>query len=319
MSAPLRPTHAAILYNPQRVALHRLKRAVAAAERSAGYGPSLWLQTDGNGSHGPLGEARASGPAVVIAAGGDGTVRQIGSALAGTGMPFGIIPSGTANLLARNLGIPQYDTDRAALVAFSGVERAIDIGVLEYRLEDGTSGRLDYFVMAGFGIDADMVAESDPVMKRRFGWMAYVGPILRSLVRKTSHQARYSLDDAEPVSGQLHTLIVGNSGTVTAGLKLLPDARLDDGMFDVLAIRSMRPRDRRTFIRWLGQSQGPATIWPHVDPAATGGALHYAQAATVSVSLDTGAMFQADGDAIGSIVEAHFSVLAGAIVVRAAG
>jgi hypothetical protein len=90
-------------------------------------------------------------------------------------------------------------------------------------------------------------------------------------------------------------------------------------MFDVLAIRSMRPRDRRTFIRWLGQSQGPATIWPHVDPAATGGALHYAQAATVSVSLDTGAMFQADGDAIGSIVEAHFSVLAGAIVVRAAG
>jgi diacylglycerol kinase family enzyme len=319
MSAPLRPPHAAILYNPQRVALHRLKRAVAAAERSAGYVPSLWLQTDGNGSHGPLGEALASRPAVVIAAGGDGTVRQVGSALAGTGMPFGIIPSGTANLLARNLGIPQYDTDRAASIAFSGVERAIDIGVLEYRREDGTSGRVDYFVMAGFGIDADMVAGSDPVMKRRFGWMAYVGPILRSLVRKTSHQTRYSLGGAQPILGQLHTLIVGNSGTVTAGLKLLPDARLDDGMFDVLAIRSMRPRDRRTFIRWLGQSQGAATIWPHVDPTTTGGALHYAQAATVSVSLDAGAMFQADGDAIGAVVHADFRVLAGAIVVRTGG
>jgi diacylglycerol kinase (ATP) len=321
MSAPLRPPHAAILYNPQRVALPRLKRAVAAAERSAGYGASLWVETDGDGSHSPLSDALASHPAVVIAAGGDGTVRQIGSALAGTGMPFGIVPSGTANLLARNLGIPQYDTDRAAAIAFTGVERAIDIGVLEYHREDGTAGRLDYFVMAGFGIDADMVAGSDPVMKRRFGWMAYVGPILRSLVRKTSHQTRYTLGGAEPTSGQLHTLIVGNSGTVTAGLKLLPDAQLDDGMFDVLAIRSMRPRDRRTFIRWLGQSQGAAAIWPsmRVDPTTTGGALHYEQAATVSVSLEAGAMFQADGDPIGAVVAADFSVLAGAVVVRAPG
>lgn len=321
MSAPLRAQHAAILYNPQRVGLPKLKRAVAAAERSAGYSGSLWLETDGDGSRGPLREALASRPTVVIAAGGDGTVRQVGSALAGTGMPFGIVPSGTANLLARNLGIPQYDTDRAAAIAFSGAERAIDVGALEYRREDGTVGRLDYFVMAGFGIDADMVAESDPAMKRRFGWMAYVGPILRSLVRKTSHQTRYSLGGAEPISGQLHTLIVGNSGTVTAGLKLLPDAQLDDGMFDVLAIRSMRPRDRRAFIRWLGQSQGATAIWPsmRVDPKATGGALHYEQAATVSVSLETGAMFQADGDVIGAVVAADFSVLAGAVVVRAPG
>lgn len=321
MSTPPRPPHAAILYNPQRVALHRLKRAVGAAERSAGYTSSLWLQTDGNGSHGPLREALDSDPAVVIAAGGDGTVRQIGSALARTGMPFGIVPSGTANLLARNLGIPQYDTDRAAEIAFTGVERSIDIGMLEYRREDGTVGKLDYFVMAGFGIDADMVAESDPVMKRRFGWMAYVGPILRSLVRKTAHQTRYSLGTTEAVSGQLHTLIVGNSGTVTAGLKLLPDAQLDDGLFDVLAIRSMRPRDRRAFIRWLGQSQTASSIWPslRVDPTMTGGALHYAQAATVSVSLETGAMFQADGDTIGAVVAADFSVLAGAVVVRAPG
>jgi diacylglycerol kinase family enzyme len=279
----------------------------------------VWIESDEHGSQGPVDAAVAAGADVVVAVGGDGTVRQVGSALAGSGTPFAVIPSGTANLLARNLGIPQYDIDRAARIALGSQQRPIDLGVLHYQRIDGSNAELNYFVMAGFGIDADMVSGSDPTMKRRFGWVAYVAPIVRSLGRTSSSEVTYTLDDGTSVSGPVHTLIVGNSGMVTAGLRLLPNAILDDGLLDILAIRSMRPRDRRLFLRWLGQSQSVASVLPslRIDPDTSGGALRYRQSASVTATIASGVTFQADGDSLGVVSSATFTVRPAAVIVRA--
>ncbi len=310
---------AAVVVNPARVNLARLRKAIAAAETKAGWRESFWLET--SVEHSAEASVRAAieqGVSLVIAAGGDGTVREVGAAMRGQDVPFALIPGGTANLLARNLGLPLGDTAAAAIIAFEGADRPIDLGWLHYRLENGSEGALPYFVMAGFGLDADMVAGTDPQLKRRFGWLAYVGPILGSLARRTGHETTYSLGDDAKRSGRLHSLIVGNAGTVTANLRLLPEAVLDDGMLDVLAIRSMRPRDRATFIRWLGQSYSSSKVMPalRVNPDDTGGALYYAQTTGVTATLDRAATFQADGDALGSVVWAQFSIEPGAVTVR---
>lgn len=310
---------AAVVFNPARVNVARLRKAITAAETTAGWRESLWLETslDQNAAA-SVHAAIDAGVALVIAAGGDGTVREVGAAMRGLSVPFAVVPGGTANLLARNLGLPMNDPTAAAEIAFSGADRPIDLGWLEYRAENGTEATLPYFVMAGFGIDADMVAGTDPQLKRRFGWVAYVWPILRSLWRRSTHGVRYTVDDGPEQQSKLHSFIVGNSGTVTANLRLLPEAVLDDGMLDLLAIRSMRPRDRSIFIRWLSQSYSSPKMMPswRIDPDVTGGALHYTQAATVTAELDRGATFQADGDSLGSVVRARFMVEPLAVTVR---
>jgi diacylglycerol kinase (ATP) len=128
--------HAAVIYNPTKAPLDRIRAAVAEHEGRWALGPTRWYATGSHDSGRAAAEDAAGGkPAVVIVAGGDGTVRAVAEVLADTGIPVSLVPSGTGNLLARDLGAPLNDIAASVSVAFTGLDRSVDVGVAE--LEDG--------------------------------------------------------------------------------------------------------------------------------------------------------------------------------------
>jgi len=166
--------------------------------------------------------AALDGADLVVAVGGDGTVRGCAEGLAGTGVPLGIVAHGTANLLARTLRLPGHP--KAALagaLAGDGTDRVIDLAVA-----DGEP----FTAMAGMGLDAAVVAGTK--LKHQFGWLAYAMSGARHLALPPA-QVSISLDGAEPHEREARSVVVGNSGLLPGGFSLLPDARVDDGLLDV--------------------------------------------------------------------------------------
>ena len=166
--------------------------------------------------------AALDGAELVVAVGGDGTVRGCAEGLAGTGVPLGVVPHGTANLLARTLRVPGQA--RAALaVALGGasVDRVIDLAVA-----DG----VPFTAMAGMGLDAAVVAGTK--LKHHLGWLAYA---MSGAVHLAVPPVRFTirLDDGAPVEREARSVVAGNSGLLPGGFSLLPDARVDDGLLDV--------------------------------------------------------------------------------------
>src|ERR1700722_3855306 len=167
--------------------------------------------------------AALDGVDLVVAVGGDGTVRGCAEGMAGTGVPLGIVPHGTANLLARTLGVPLYHP-RAALHAAlhpGSAIRAIDLAVV-----DG----VPFTAMTGMGLDAAVVAGTR--LKHQFGWLAYA---MSGAAHLTVAPTRFTirLDDGAPFKREARSVVVGNSGLLPGGFSLLPDARVDDGLLDV--------------------------------------------------------------------------------------
>lgn len=323
---------AAVLYNPARVAIAKLRRAVERTEADAGWAPSLWIPTalDRTGDE-LVTEAVAAGVELIIAAGGDGTVRAVGSAMRGRPEAFAVVPAGTANLLARNAGIPLGDLPAAVQAAFTGNDHPIDLGLLEYRTTDDRPGETPFLVMTGFGVDADMVTLTDPVLKRRIGWVAYVGPIVRGLLRRDRPRVVYTLNGEREQAARLHSLFVGNCGTLTAGFRVLPDALIDDGLLDVLMVRSLDHVDGPRVTRWLHRfnnpvarmrrpSPGPAAprevIVPSGPSTVNTDSFRYATATSLELRITPEATLQADGDEIGKVVWARMTIDPGALRLR---
>jgi diacylglycerol kinase family enzyme len=166
--------------------------------------------------------ATLDGAELVVAVGGDGTVRGCAEGLAWTGVPLAVVPHGTANLLARTLRIPGHV--RAALaVAFGAgsVDRIIDLAVA-----DG----VPFTAMAGMGLDAAVVAGTK--LKHQFGWLAYA---MSGAVHLALPPVRFTitLDDGAPIEREARSVVAGNSGLLPGGFSLLPDAQVDDGLLDV--------------------------------------------------------------------------------------
>ncbi len=206
------------------------------ARRSAELGlpvPRLVPTTVEDPGEGQARDAAAAGAQLVLVAGGDGTVRAAAQGLAHTGVPLGILPQGTGNLLARNLDIPQ-DEDDALEVALLGADRTLDLG----RLDDGTA----FVVMAGAGLDALMMREAPEKLKPVIGWGAYLVGGARGLRHRRVHLT-LRLDDDPPREAVVRTVLVGNVGKLTAGLQLLPDAAPDDGELDVALVSPRSPKD----------------------------------------------------------------------------
>ncbi len=239
---PEQPRTAAIVVNPVKVDEPALREALSAAEKRWGWNETVWLETteDDPGS-GQAKEALEKGVDVVIAAGGDGTVRTVAEALRGSGTPIALLPSGTGNLLARNLNLTLDDIENALDSAFDGDDRKIDMGVIELRDGDGDGGgktrQHAYLVMAGVGIDAQMIAATDEDLKAKHGWLAYVKAIGKVLRDKNQLRVRYELDDKGRHSVRAHTVLIGNCGSLPANILLLPEAAVDDGQFDIVVLR----------------------------------------------------------------------------------
>ena len=218
--------------------LGRFRRRCREAAAAGGWEPSFLETTVDDRGVGLTRAAVAAGARMVVAAGGDGTVRACAQALAGTQVPLAIVPLGTANLAARALGIPA-GVGGSLAAAFGGHERRIDLAVVGSAAADaagagaaGGGGGLTFAAMAGIGLDAEVVAATPRLLKRRAGWLAYAAAGAAHLPGR-GERFTVRLDGDEPLARRARCVVVGNAGLLPGGFTLLPQARLDDGLLDV--------------------------------------------------------------------------------------
>lgn len=224
---------AALVVNPTKTDVRRLASTAEAICRFEGWSPPLVIETDIDDSgEGAAVRALDEEVDVVIAAGGDGTIRAVASALAGTSTPMGIIPLGTGNLLARNVDVVLDKTEWALRIALWGRNREIDVGTAKTAPD---ADRHVFTVMTGLGFDAAVMADTNADLKSRLGWLAYVEAGSRKLAGKPSH-VKVTFDDEYRISARVRSVLGGNCGKLQGGIQLLPQAVIDDGMLDVLIV-----------------------------------------------------------------------------------
>jgi len=234
-SEPAQPgvLRTAVVVNPTKVTdLDDLRSTITRALGAASWPDPIWLETaaDDPGA-GQCVQAVRDGAQLVFACGGDGTVMACVTALAGTDVALAVLPAGTGNLLAANLGLTD-DVATAIEVVLQGGRRRIDVGAV---------GEQSFAVMAGMGFDAHMLDATNDTAKKHIGWLAYVAGAVKHL-RDRPMRLRITLDGRPAFTRRPRTVIVGNVGRLQGGMRLLNDARPDDGLLDVavLSPRSLR-------------------------------------------------------------------------------
>lgn len=191
-----------------------------------------WTQTtvDDPGA-GQTRRAVEQGASLVIAVGGDGTVTACAGVLAGTGVALGVVPVGTGNLLARNLGIP-LQRESALATAFDDHVRSIDVLA---------SGERRFVVMAEMGLDAAMIRNTDNDLKATLGWLGYLEGVRRAIVGAKGARYTVIVDDSDTAIRQKAVgVVVANVGKLVGGLTLTSTAVPDDGRFDVVILAPHR-------------------------------------------------------------------------------
>jgi diacylglycerol kinase family enzyme len=277
--------------------IDQLKKEIR--ERCTGLGISepLWFETtlDDPGA-GMVRDALRAGVDLVLVCGGDGTVAQCAGALAGSDVPLALIPVGSGNLLARNLDLP-LDRGLALDVALGPDRRRLDL------LE--SDGRR-FVVMAGLGFDAAMIRDTDGKLKAKVGWPAYIVGGVRALRGTGRALFEVRMDDQPVLRRTAVGVLVGNVGRLQGGLAVLPEARPDDGLLDVLMLTPHTVRD-----------------WPVLAlrillrRPASGEQAQVLRGSRVQITADRSLPLEYDGDDAGNSTGITVRVLSGAIVVCA--
>jgi diacylglycerol kinase (ATP) len=311
----------AIIYNPQKVDKSRLQEAVdlalaRAGERKGRYYPTTAEDQGG----GQAKQALADGHTLILVAGGDGTVRSVVEQIAYTDAEIGLLPLGTGNVLARNLGVPLGNLGRAALKAAVGETQQIDLARVTIDLGEGREPIVRTFaVMAGLGLDAKIIMNTDDQLKRTLGWVAYVEGGLRSLPVRFERMD-VSVNGRPSGTLKLHSLLIGNCGFLPGNITLMPKAQLDDGLLDVAAVGPRRLWNwidffnRVTWVNFLrGKVVGAAELADYTANVKTLGNM---AGQSIEVRPHHPVDLQLDGDAFGRVVGAKFEVMPHALKVR---
>jgi diacylglycerol kinase family enzyme len=292
---------AAVIFNPAKVTdWITFRRHVEYELKSRGWDRALWLETTPDDTGRAMTEqAVRENVDLVLGAGGDGTIRVICSGLAHTGIPFGLIPAGTGNLLARNIGIP-LDEVAALDVAFDGADKAVDL--VRLKVDDHPP---DHFaVMAGIGLDAVIMEGADPKMKRAVGPAAYFVSAAQNANHPALH-ATITVDDQPSIRRRAHVIVVGNVGFLLANIQLIPGARADDGLLDVVVASPRTLRD------WVRLTTRVLTRRPKPDNQ-----LDRLTGRRVTITVDERDQFQLDGDTVGDCNRLTAEVVPGALLLR---
>jgi YegS/Rv2252/BmrU family lipid kinase len=269
--------------------LSELRRALA----EAGVPEPLWTEVP-KSKRAPAAVERAleQGAELILAWGGDGMVRRCVNALADSQVPLAIVPAGTSNLFATNLGI-ERDIAAAVQVALLGERRRLDVGRFEGER---------FAVMAGAGFDAAMIKGADE-LKDRLGRGAYVlgGAAQLNL---PSFEAKIKIDGTRWYKGPASCILIGNVGSLFGGIEVFADARPDDGLLDVGVLTS----------------EGPVQLVRAATRTALGSAekspfVRITQARKVRVKLDRKVPYELDGGDRTKVKSFKVDVEPGAITV----
>ncbi len=327
MAVPDSPSlipHAAVVYNARTVDLGRLRTSVNAAASAAGWAESLWFPTTAEdaGQHATRQSLR-QGVSLVIAVGGDGTVRAVAEALRDSEVPLAIMPTGTGNLLARNLGLLRGSMDKSAVVAFTGGGRLIDVGVAAITTAAGATRDHVFLVMAGVGLDAEMIANTNPNLKRQVGWLAYLDAGVRLMAKNSDpFRIRYSITGSPERSARVSSLLAANCGLMPGNILFLPNARVDDGFLDIAVVQP------KGWLGWLA-------IWRRVtwdngvlrrsavgreiirlSEPANERIMTTLQARDIRISLEHPQEFELDGEQFGKVKSAFLHTDPASLMVR---
>ena len=226
-------------------------------------------------------QAAAEGFSAVIAAGGDGTVNEVLCGLAGTNVRLGVLPLGTMNVFARELGL-HLDWENAWAAILRGRIREVDLGL---------ANGLPFAQLAGVGFDADVVAGVTSEAKRRFGAGAYAWSALRQIGAPAS-SLKVEAAGLPPIEGMW--VLVGNGRFYGGPFPVFPRAKNDDGLIDVLVLRDLTALDAAKYL--FGVPFGWHTRFDGVS---------YLQ--TEAVTVKGGAGFELDGEFAGR-ADVEFSV-----------
>jgi YegS/Rv2252/BmrU family lipid kinase len=190
------------------------------------------------------------GAELLIVWGGDGMVQRCAHEAAGSGATLAIIPAGTANLLATNLGIP-IDLRAAVEVALSGNRRKLDLGTINGE---------HFAVMAGAGFDAAMIRDADAGLKDRIGRAAYVLTGAKN-IRRSAVRARIKVDGDEFFDGDVSCVLAGNVGALFGGITVFPEAKADDGSLEVAVVTATNLFEwSRVLLRTARSSPGDSPL-----------------------------------------------------------
>ncbi|MEC5183296.1 diacylglycerol kinase (ATP) [Cryobacterium sp. MP_3.1] len=292
----------AVVINPSKFPdLAETKAQVGAAASRLGWDDPLWFETNRDDSGvAAARSALALAPDLVCVMGGDGTVRAAAGVLRGTSVPCGLLPSGTGNLLARNLGIPVDSLDDALEIAFLGQNHAIDVGLATF--DDGEE-RV-FVVMGGVGLDADIMAQTDDGLKKKVGWGAYVVAGGATMFRE-GFGVTLSVDGEEHTSHECLMVLACNCSSVVANIELATGAKVDDERLDLVVLRP------NVVAGWLG-------VAVEVAARIRNGAASLRQwsGRDFGFQLDRPVLAEIDGDPVGETRAGRFSVDPGALVVR---
>lgn len=333
-------TLVAFVANPIKPGVAALRDAAVQACAARYFPEPMWIETTADDPGiGQTRDAVARGAQLVVAVGGDGTVRAVAEGLIGSDVPMALVPQGTGNLLARNLDLPLGDVDALLAIALTGRNRPIDVGWLrvvrdekevsdvvaeadpEAAAPEATPADAEqtprdhiFLVIAGLGFDAAMVADTDDELKAKVGWIAYFVSGIKHLHARRI-RLQLSLDLSPWHTVRVRSVLVGNCGRLPGGLTLLPDAVLDDGWLDVGVI------DTRGGLFGWGQLLGEVALQRFGVRSQLPnriGRIDHTRAREMSVRTRAAQDIQVDGDLIGAALEISARVQPLALTVRVA-
>jgi YegS/Rv2252/BmrU family lipid kinase len=251
--------------------LPELRRALEAA----GIADPFWCEVP-KSRKAPAQVRRAldGGAELLFAWGGDGMVQRCVDVLAGSEVPLAIIPAGTANLFATNLGIPS-DIEAAVAVGLHGTRRRLDLGRFNGER---------FAVMAGAGFDAAMIRDAgNGGLKERLGRVAYVWSGSENL-RSKPFRANIEVDGASWYKGKASCILLGNVGTLVGGVEAFEDARPDDGKLELGVVTA------EGLLEW-----GRMIARAAVGPADKSPLAHTTKVRSVKVKLNRKILYELDG------------------------
>jgi len=310
---------AALVYNPVKVDPDTLRARVAELSAAADWAEPLFYETTVD----DLGDDAARAALdekvdAVLVAGGDGTVRAVAEALTSTGVPLTIIPSGTGNLLARNLNLPLTDSDAMIRSTFEGDVLSIDTGIARIRRASGEIEEHGFSVMAGIGLDAAMIQNTRDDLKKQVGWVAYVDGAARSLVSAKPFRVMYQLDGHRLHSARVQSVLFANCGALQGGVALIPDASVADGRLDVAVLQPSG------VLGWLGVWR--SIVWDNsvlrkfragrrVLERRKDTSVRYLRGTGIELATAPAQPIELDGDEFGEATRIYTRIVAGGLVV----
>lgn len=269
------------------------RTVVAILERTVPEGVSLdlqWTRSPG-GAKDLAKQALQASVDGVIAVGGDGTVSDVASALLGTGMPLGVLPGGSTNIVAREQGVPNDMHEASKLIFGRHALASVDVAICNER---------PFLHMAGAGFDSLFFNMTDPGLKRKIGWVAYLPAAAQALMVAP---ATYRIEsDGETITAKSPMVLVANGASIiTPMLKLSPSIRSDDGWLDLIVVTATKPHELASVLARL------ATLQFNKSPLVI-----HRRIRTLSLQASRKIPVELDGDVLES-TPASFSIAPAAI------